>query len=75
MATFFGGIFMISYEPLFKTLEEKNLKPSVLRSKGIIDGKTIAKMRRGESVRLSTIVRICEFLDVPIEKVVEYRRE
>mgnify|MGYP001194203540 CR=1 FL=1 len=61
---------MISYEPLFATLEEKNAKLIDLLNAGLFSSRTAAKFRKGESVQLSTIEKICKYLDVPIEKVV-----
>ncbi|MGC4375756.1 helix-turn-helix transcriptional regulator [Fictibacillus sp. Mic-4] len=65
---------MISYDPLLKTLKERNMTISDLRGV-VLDGKTIAKFNKGESLKLSTVERICKFLKVPIEKVVyiEYK--
>jgi DNA-binding Xre family transcriptional regulator len=60
---------MISYEPLLKTLNERNMTISDLR--GVcLDSKTIAKFNKGGSLKLSTVERICQYLQVPIEKVV-----
>jgi DNA-binding Xre family transcriptional regulator len=60
---------MISYEPLLKTLKEKNMTISDLR--GVcLDSKTIAKFNKGGSLKLSTVERICQYLNVPIERVV-----
>jgi DNA-binding Xre family transcriptional regulator len=61
---------MISYEPLNQTLKERNMVISDLRG-DILNSRTIAKINRGESVNLSTIEKICLYLNVPIEKVVE----
>lgn len=61
---------MISYEPLFTTLEEKGAKLIDLMNAGIVSSRTMAKFRKGESVQLTTIERICKYLDVPIERVV-----
>jgi len=66
---------LISYTPLFKTLESKGLNPNYLRKEGVVDGKTLAKMSKGGSVRLETIERICIFLDIPIEQVVRITKE
>ncbi|MBS4195378.1 helix-turn-helix domain-containing protein [Lederbergia citri] len=65
---------MISYEPLFKTLEEKGLSLFKVEKEIGLSSVTTAKFRKGESTTLDTIARICEFLDVPIEKVVEIKR-
>ena len=64
---------MISYEPLFRTLEKKNMVISDMRG-DILNSRTIAKIYRGESVNLSTIEKICLFLDVSIEDVVEIKK-
>jgi DNA-binding Xre family transcriptional regulator len=62
---------MIDFSPLRKTLEEKNMVISEMRDV-IIHPKTIAAINRNGDVNLSTIEKICLFLDVPIEKVVRF---
>jgi DNA-binding Xre family transcriptional regulator len=62
---------MIDFSPLRKTLEEKNMVISDMRDK-ILHSKTIAAINRNGDVNLSTIEKICLFLDVPIEKVVRF---
>lgn len=61
---------MISYEPLFATLDEKNAKLIELIDAGLLSSRTAAKFRKGESVQLSTIEKLCKYLDVPIERIV-----
>ncbi|OYD08578.1 helix-turn-helix domain-containing protein [Paludifilum halophilum] len=61
---------MISYEPLFNTLEEKDAKLIDLLNANLFSSRTAAKFRKGESVQLSTIETLCKYLDAPIEKVV-----
>ena len=61
---------MISYAPLFKTLEEKGLVVSSLRDKGI-HPTTIASINNNESIKLEKVDKICSILQVPIERVVE----
>lgn len=61
---------MISYAPLFKTLEEKGLVISSLREHGI-HPTTIAQINNNESIKLEKINKICMILQVPIEQVVE----
>jgi len=62
---------MIDFSPLHKTLEEKNMVISDMRDK-ILHPKTIAAINRNSDVNLSTVEKICLFLDVPIEKVVRF---
>jgi DNA (cytosine-5)-methyltransferase 1 len=62
---------MIDFSPLRKTLEEKNMVISDMRDK-ILHPKTIAAINKNGDVNLSTIEKVCLFLDVPIEKVVRF---
>jgi DNA (cytosine-5)-methyltransferase 1 len=62
---------MIDFSPLRKTLEDKNMVISDMRDK-ILHPKTIAAINKDGDVNLSTVEKICLFLDVPIEKVVRF---
>jgi DNA (cytosine-5)-methyltransferase 1 len=62
---------LIDFSPLRKTLEEKNMVISDMRDK-ILHPKTIAAINKNGDVNLSTVEKICLFLDVPIEKVVRF---
>jgi putative transcriptional regulator len=66
---------VISYEPLFRTLQEKGLKLIEIERKCELSSATTSKFRKGQPVNLQTINRICCFLRVPIEKVVEIKFE
>ncbi|MED3832982.1 helix-turn-helix transcriptional regulator [Peribacillus frigoritolerans] len=60
---------MIDFSPLHKTLEEKDMVISEMRDV-ILHPQTIAKINKNLDVNLSTIEKICVYLNVPIEKVV-----
>ncbi|MEH7246519.1 helix-turn-helix domain-containing protein [Neobacillus niacini] len=60
---------MISYEPLFNTLNEKGIVISALREHGV-HPTTIASINSNESIKLEKIDKICNILAVPIERVV-----
>lgn len=60
---------MISYEPLFQTLKNRNMVISDLRDT-VLQSKTIARINKNQSVTLTTIEKICKELNVSIEKVV-----
>jgi putative transcriptional regulator len=66
---------LISYGPLFRTLESKNLKLIDLIRECKLSSGTVAKFAKNESVRLDTIDRVCCYLEVPIERVVEIKFE
>ena len=62
---------MISFDPLWKTLESKNIGKMELRSQIGISKATFAKLGKNESVTLETVDKICMALDVSISDVVE----
>ena len=65
---------MISYNPLWKTLIDKNMKKmDLVKFVGISNG-TLAKLGKDESVSLSIIDKICIALDCDINDVVEVRK-
>lgn len=63
---------MIDFSPLFETLKEKGLVISVLR--GTLSSTTVTKINKNEmetsEYDLATIINICLFLEVPVEKVI-----
>jgi putative transcriptional regulator len=61
----------ISYQPLWISLAELGLKKGDLKEKAGIAGSTIAKMGNGEYVSLEVIDRICESLEITIDKVIK----
>jgi DNA-binding Xre family transcriptional regulator len=67
---------MISYEPLRKTLKERNLHISDLRNDhgGFLSTSTVTKLSKDSDIKLSMIDKICSKLDIPIEKVVKITR-
>jgi len=65
---------MISYAPMFKTLDEKGISLFDLAKDCRFNSRTRAKFRKNQTVSLETITKICEYLDVPIEDVVEVVR-
>ncbi|WP_416045924.1 helix-turn-helix domain-containing protein [Priestia megaterium] len=64
---------MISYEPLFKTLKEKNVNLTEFWS--LMSSATAAKFKKDEHVSTKTIEKVCLFLDVPVEKVIKFVKE
>lgn len=66
---------MVSYEPLFKTLDRLNITLFKMEKDIGLSSSITAKFRKNENVSLETIVKICIYLDVPIEDVVEIVRK
>src|SRR5690625_7031562 len=68
-----GENMSVSYEKLHKILNKKGYSIGYLISNGIIGDFSGRKLRRGEPVDLKYIDNICQFLQVPIEQIVEIK--
>ena len=67
-----GGMKLISYKPLWKTLVEREMKKTdLLDAVGISRG-TLTKLSKNEPVSVKIIDRICEKLEIEVTDVVEY---
>jgi DNA-binding Xre family transcriptional regulator len=62
----------MSFRPLWITLAERGLKKGYLREEVGIAGSTVAKMSKDESVSMDVLERICDALNIPIEKVIKF---
>ncbi|MGP1348456.1 MAG: helix-turn-helix domain-containing protein [Stomatobaculum sp.] len=65
----------ISYNGLWKLLIDKNMQRRDLEQALNISSSTIAKMGRGETVSMTVLLRICDYLDCNIGDIVSFRRE
>jgi len=63
---------MISYEPLWRTMEEKNATTYTLQVKGGISSSTIRRMKANESVSTNTLDALCKILNCKLNDVAEY---
>lgn len=59
------------YDPLFKVLEEHHISLTKMTVDTGISTRTAAKFKKGESVTVDTLSKICKYLQVPVENVVE----
>ena len=66
---------MFSFNPLWKTLIDKNMKKTQLQVKIECSPTTIAAMSKNKNVSMDVLDRICETLDCKIEEVIEYKRK
>lgn len=64
---------MLNYKPLRHTLINKELKITNVCRELDISPSIRTKLNQDQPVSLGTIVKLCNYLDVPIEKVVEVR--
>ncbi len=68
---------MISYKPLRITLASRNMKMIDLETVkgGPLNTRTVSKLRHDQTVNIETIAKVCQYLNVPIEEVVEVTLE
>ncbi len=67
------GIFkMISYAPLWKTMEERGATTYTLQVKGQISSSTIRRIKANESVSTNTLEALCKILGCSISDIIEY---
>ena len=65
----------ISYKRLWKKLIDKDINKTELCQETGISAATMAKMSKDEPVTLTTIEKICDFLNCNVEEVVEITHE
>lgn len=63
---------MISYDPLWKTMQMRGATTYTLQVKGGVSSSTIRRLKAGESVSTNTLDALCRILDCSIQDVLEY---
>ena len=66
---------MISYEPLWKTMEEKGVTTYTLIHKHNINSRTIHNLKHNKSITMFTLERLCQILNCQAEGVVVFLEE
>lgn len=54
---------MVSYEPLWKTMSEKNITTYTLITKHHINPRTINNLKHNKGITVSTLEQLCMILD------------
>lgn len=70
-----GGVQMIIFDKLWKTMKEKGFSTYKLREKCGIDSKTIRRLKANENIETKTLNKICEALDCSLEDIAEYKKQ
>lgn len=68
-----GVLFMIVFDKLWKTMEEKGISTYKLREVCGIDSKTVRRLKANENIETKTIDKLCAALDCKIEDIAEYK--
>lgn len=66
---------MISYAPLWATMEKKHATTYTLQFKGEISSSTIRRLKAGESVSTNTLDALCQILQCDLPDIIEYIEE
>lgn len=66
---------MFSYDPLWKLLIDRKMTKTELRRAVNFSTFALAKMGKNESISMETLDKICNYLDVPVEKVIKFVKE
>lgn len=63
---------MISYEPLWNTMKERNVTTYTLIYKHGISPYTITNLKRNKSITMNTLEKLCRILNCQAESIVEF---
>lgn len=62
----------ISYNKLFKLLEQNNIKKIDLRNKYDFNPKTVDSLTKNKSVTVDTLIKLCQILNCQPGDLLEY---
>ena len=65
----------VSYNNHFKQLIDKGMKKTELAAAAGLTPATLARLSKGQTVSMETIIKICEYLDCRIEDVMELYKD
>ena len=63
---------MVSYAPLWKTMQQRGATTYTLQVKGQISSSTVRRLKAGESVSTNTLDALCKLLNCRMEDIIEY---
>ena len=63
---------MIDYSPLWKTMSRKNVTQYALLKHGVIDNKTLDRLKNNGNVTLLTLEKLCAFLNCTLDDIVRF---
>ncbi|MBO4305823.1 MAG: helix-turn-helix domain-containing protein [Clostridia bacterium] len=66
---------MISYRPLWETLNKKNVSTYDLIYKQGISANTVHRMKHGKPVTTKTIDELCIILNCNVSDIIEFKNE
>lgn len=65
-------VVIISYRPLWETLERKGITQYQLLKSGI-DNKTLDNLKKGKNITLLTVEKLCRIMECTPNEIFEFR--
>lgn len=65
---------MVSYNPLWKTMEEKGITTYALIEKHKIQSKTIYNLKHNKNITTATLERLCDILECTPNEILEFKK-
>ena len=65
---------MITYDPLWKTLNDRNMSTYDLIYKHGLSANTVHRIKNGKPITTTTLSELCFILDCSVSDVIEYRK-
>ena len=66
---------LISYEPLWQTMKEKNITTYTLIDKHKILSKTVYNLKHNKHITTSTLERLCDILDCTPNVIIMFTKD
>lgn len=66
---------MLSYKPLWKTMEKQGITTYTLINKHGINPRTINNLKHDKSITMHTLERLCKILDCKPNDIIEFLDE
>lgn len=63
---------IITFDPLWKTMEDKNISQYKLLKSGI-DNKTLDSLKKNKNITVNTLGKLCEILDCTPNDIIEFK--
>lgn len=69
------GVHLVSYEPLWQTMQKKNITTYTLINKYNINPRTVNNLKHNRSITMYTLERLCDILECTPNDIVRFEKE
>lgn len=67
-------MLLISYQPLWDVLKARDMDKQELWKQGIVNHSNLYHLLNDEPVSMHVLMKLCDMFDVPVERVVVFRK-